>query len=74
MKAAWYEKPGPAREVLIVGEMDEPQPQAGEVRIRVAATGVNPGDVKIAQAHEFVEHPAKPGRVIVITRHSGPPL
>ncbi len=46
MKAAWYEKQGPARDVLIVGEMDEPQPVAGEVRIRIAASGVNPGDVK----------------------------
>ena len=46
MKAAWYEKQGVARDVLIVGEMDDPQPSAGEVRIRVAASGVNPGDVK----------------------------
>jgi len=46
MKAAWYEKQGPARDVLIVGEMPDPQPVAGEVRIRVAASGVNPGDVK----------------------------
>ena len=46
MKAAWYEKQGPAREVLTVGEMEDPQPSAGEVRIRIAASGVNPGDVK----------------------------
>src|SRR5271165_5131651 len=46
MKAAWYEKQGAARDVLIVGEMDNPQPRAGEVRIRVAFSGVNPGDVK----------------------------
>ncbi len=37
MKAAWYEKQGAARDVLIVGEMDDPQPSAGEVRIRIAA-------------------------------------
>jgi NADPH2:quinone reductase len=49
MKAAWYEKQGAARDVLTVGEMDEPQPLAGEVRIRVAASGVNPGDVKKRQ-------------------------
>jgi NADPH2:quinone reductase len=49
MKAAWYEKQGAARDVLTVGEMDEPQPVAGEVRIRVAASGVNPGDVKKRQ-------------------------
>jgi NADPH2:quinone reductase len=46
MKAAWYEKQGAARDVLVVGEMDEPRPIAGEIRIRVAASGVNPGDVK----------------------------
>jgi NADPH2:quinone reductase len=49
MKAAWYEKQGAARDVLIVGEMDDPQPRAGEVRIRVAFSGVNPGDVKKRQ-------------------------
>jgi NADPH:quinone reductase len=46
MKAAWYEKQGAARDVLVVGDMEEPQPSAGEVRIRVAFSGVNPGDVK----------------------------
>jgi NADPH2:quinone reductase len=46
MKAAWYENQGAARDVLTVGEMDEPRPLAGEVRIRVAVSGVNPGDVK----------------------------
>jgi NADPH:quinone reductase len=46
MKAAWYEKQGPAREVLKVGEMPDPTPGAGEVRIRIAASGINPGDTK----------------------------
>lgn len=46
MRAAWYEKQGPPREVLIVGEMPDPHPGAGEVRIRISASGVNPGDVK----------------------------
>jgi NADPH2:quinone reductase len=46
MKAAWYEKQGAARDVLVVGDMDDPQPRAGEVRIHVAFSGVNPGDVK----------------------------
>jgi NADPH:quinone reductase len=46
MKAAWYERQGPAREVLTVGEMPDPIPGAGEVRIRIAASGINPGDVK----------------------------
>ena len=46
MKAAWYEKQGAARDVLVVGQMNDPQPRAGEVRIRIAFSGVNPGDVK----------------------------
>jgi NADPH2:quinone reductase len=46
MKAAWYEKQGPAREVLVIGEMPDPIPAAGEVRIRTAASGINPGDIK----------------------------
>jgi NADPH2:quinone reductase len=46
MKAAWYEKQGAARDVLIIGEMADPQLRTGEVRIRVAFSGVNPGDVK----------------------------
>ena len=46
MRAAWYERQGSAREVLVVGEMPDPIPAAGEVRIRVAASGINPGDTK----------------------------
>jgi len=49
MKAAWYEKQGPARDVLIVGEMPDPEPGPGELRIRIAMSGVNPGDVKKRQ-------------------------
>jgi NADPH:quinone reductase len=49
MRAAWYEKQGPARQVLMVGEMPDPHPAAGEVRIRVAASGINPGDIKKRQ-------------------------
>jgi NADPH:quinone reductase-like Zn-dependent oxidoreductase len=44
MKDAWHEKQGAAPDVLVVGEMDDPQPRAGEVRIRIAFSGVNPGD------------------------------
>ena len=49
MNAAWYEKQGPPRKVLVVGKMPDPIPAAGEVRIRVAASGINPGDVKKRQ-------------------------
>jgi NADPH:quinone reductase len=46
MKAAWYEKQGPARDVLKVGEMAAPTAGPGEVRIRISASGINPGDTK----------------------------
>jgi NADPH2:quinone reductase len=49
MRAAWYDRQGPAREVLTIGEMRDPEPGPGEVRIRVVASGVNPGDVKKRQ-------------------------
>lgn len=46
MKAAWYERQGSPSDVLVVGETHTPTPEPGEVRIRVAASGINPGDVK----------------------------
>lgn len=47
MRAAFYEKLGPARDVLHVAEMPDPQPLAGEVRVKIATSGVNPSDVKM---------------------------
>ncbi len=49
VKAAWYEKQGPAKEVMVVGEIPDPQPERGEVRIRISASGINPGDIKKRQ-------------------------
>ncbi|MBV9892247.1 MAG: NADPH:quinone reductase [Rhizobacter sp.] len=46
MRAAWYERQGAARDVLVVGAMADPHPAAGEVRIRIAASAINPGDLK----------------------------
>jgi NADPH:quinone reductase len=46
MKAAYYEQTGPAEQVLVVGEVPDPQPAAGEVRVRLEWSGVNPSDVK----------------------------
>ena len=46
MKAAWYEKIGPAEEVLKVADVDAPKPQAGEVLVEMKTSGVNPSDVK----------------------------
>src|ERR687885_1560490 len=44
MRAAWYERQGPADEVLQVGERERPEPGPGEVRVRIHASGVNPSD------------------------------
>lgn len=46
MRAAWYERQSPARDVLVVGELPEPVPATGEVRVRLSRSGVNTGDVK----------------------------
>lgn len=46
MRAAWYERVGPAAEVLQLGALPDPAPQAGEVLVRVRASGVNPSDTK----------------------------
>ena len=46
MRAIWYEKLGPANEVLTRGEMPDPVPGPGEVRVKIAWSGVNPSDVK----------------------------
>ena len=46
MLAAFYERQGAAREVLRVGEVATPEPLAGEVRVRLRSSGVNPSDVK----------------------------
>ncbi len=46
MKAAWYERNGPARKVLVYGDMETPEPGPGEVLVKVATSGVNPSDVK----------------------------
>ena len=45
MKAVWYERSGPAAEVLAFGDMPTPAAGPGEVRIRLEASGVNPADV-----------------------------
>jgi NADPH2:quinone reductase len=46
MRAAYYEANGPAREVLKLGELPTPEPGPGEVRVKLATSGVNPSDVK----------------------------
>jgi NADPH2:quinone reductase len=46
VRVAWYERQGPASEVLQVSELPDQEPAAGEVRVRMRFSGVNPGDTK----------------------------
>src|ERR1700710_1922249 len=45
MKAVWYERTGAAPDVLAYGDIATPVVGAGEVRVRLEASGVNPADV-----------------------------
>jgi NADPH:quinone reductase len=49
VKAVYYERNGTARDVLRVDDIETPRPGAGEVRVKLAASGVNPSDVKSRQ-------------------------
>ncbi len=49
MRAAYYERNGTAREVVRVGDVETPQAGPGEVRVKLATSGVNPSDVKSRQ-------------------------
>jgi NADPH:quinone reductase len=46
VQAVWYDRQGPASEVLQIGDLPDPDPRAGEVRVRNRFSGVNPGDTK----------------------------
>lgn len=47
MRIAWYERTGPARDVLEVHhDAPRPAPRRGEMLVRVHASGVNPADVR----------------------------
>jgi NADPH2:quinone reductase len=41
-----YSKNGPARDVLVLTDLPTPEPGPGEVRVKLAVSGVNPSDVK----------------------------
>ncbi len=46
MQAAWFDKFGPAAEVLTIGEQPLPAPEADQVLVRLHTSGVSPSDVK----------------------------
>jgi NADPH:quinone reductase len=58
MKAVWYERTGVAPDVLSFGDMPTPVAGAGEVRVRLEASGVNPSDVaRRAGSYRALEYP-----------------
>jgi NADPH2:quinone reductase len=61
MRAAWYARNGRADEVLQLGEQPTPEPGAGEVRVRLSASGVNPSDCKSRAGSRLVA----PGGLVV---------
>jgi len=46
VRAAYFTRVGPAREVLEVGDVPDPVAGPGQVRVLVRASGINPADVK----------------------------
>jgi NADPH2:quinone reductase len=66
MRAATFTHTGPARDVLRVGEVPTPEPGPGEVRVRLATSGVNPSDVKRRGAAP----PGRPAEFPLVIPHS----
>ncbi len=46
MRAAWYRRFGAPADVIELGVVETPEPGPGEVRVRLAYSGVNPSDAK----------------------------
>jgi len=51
MKAALFERHGPAADVLRVTDVETPGPGPGEVRVRMRLSGINPTDWKSRAGH-----------------------
>ena len=61
MRAAWYDKQGPANKVLQVGEIPIPSVGPDEVLVRIRASGINPSDVK---KRNGIREPMQVSRII----------
>lgn len=57
MRAVWYDRQGPANEVIVTGELPTPEPGTGEVRVRLHAAGVNPSDTYRRRGAVPAEYP-----------------
>lgn len=59
MRAAWYDRTGPASEVFQIGEIARPAPASGEVLVHIKASGVNPSDYKRRAGRAGSPQPAR---------------
>jgi NADPH2:quinone reductase len=57
MRAVWYDRQGPADEVLVCGELPTPEAGYSEVRVRLEASGVNPSDTYRRRGPPAMEYP-----------------
>ena len=58
MRAVWYDRQGPAAEVLTIGELPKPGAELGQVRVRLHASGANPSDCnRRGGGHSPMEYP-----------------
>ena len=57
MRAVWYDRQGPAKEVIVQGELPTPEPGLGEVRVKLEASGVNPSDTYRRRGAVPAEYP-----------------
>jgi NADPH2:quinone reductase len=57
MRAVWYDRQGPADEVIVTGELPTPEPGTGQVRVRLEASGVNPSDTYRRRGAVPAEYP-----------------
>jgi NADPH2:quinone reductase len=57
MRAVWYDRQGPANEVIVTGELPTPEPGSGQVRVRLEASGVNPSDTYRRRGAVPAEYP-----------------
>ena len=57
MRAVWYDRQGPADEVIETGDLPTPEPGTGQVRVRLEASGVNPSDTYRRRGAVPAEYP-----------------
>jgi NADPH2:quinone reductase len=57
MRAVWYDRQGPANEVIVTGTLPTPEAGLGQVRVRLEASGVNPSDTYRRRGAVPTEYP-----------------